>query len=127
MTHFLLWLLISLNDLQLAEVDSNKFGGLLHILMPLLLGLALSSIYLAQPSSEFHTTMCKVLMNPSNQAIYQLDYSLMYTSLTLPATLQILSMALQNSPISCDQPPAKITRKGRIPEGASRSMTKINS
>jgi hypothetical protein len=35
-------------------------------------------------------------MSPSNQAIYQLDYSLMCTSLTLPATLQILSMALQN-------------------------------
>jgi len=66
-------------------------------------------------------------MNPSNQAIYQLDYSLICTSLTLPATLQILSMALQNSPVSCDQPPAKITRKGTIPEGASRSMTKINS
>jgi hypothetical protein len=95
MTHFLLWLLTSLNDLQLAEVDSCKFGGLLHILMPLLLGLAISSIYLAQPSSEFHTTMCKVLMNPSNQAIYQLDYSLMCTSLTLPATLQILSMAFK--------------------------------
>jgi hypothetical protein len=48
--------------------------------MPLLLGLAISSKYLAQPSSEFHTTMCKVLMNPSNQAIYQLDYSLMCAS-----------------------------------------------
>jgi len=111
-----MWLLISLNDLQLAEVDSYKFG-LLHILMPLLLGLAISSIYLAQPSSEFHTTMCKVLMSPSDQAIYQLDYSLMCSSLTLPATLQILSLALQ-IPVSCDQPPAKITRKGRIPEGA---------
>jgi hypothetical protein len=35
-------------------------------------------------------------MSPSNQTIYQFNYSLMCTSLTLPTTLQILSLALQN-------------------------------